>query len=59
VGWNVTAYPADYNARHWRTFRPALHVQQRMWMLSLAIHEWVGLAMYRHTGKTNEFFPAP
>jgi hypothetical protein len=27
--------------------------------LSLAIHEWVGLAVYRWTGKTGELFPAP
>jgi uncharacterized SAM-binding protein YcdF (DUF218 family) len=59
VGWDVIAYPCDYNSGHWRNFRPALHVRERLGNLSLAMHEWVGLAVYQRTGKINEFFPAP
>ena len=28
-------------------------------MLDVALHEWVGLAYYRLTGRTREIFPAP
>jgi uncharacterized SAM-binding protein YcdF (DUF218 family) len=59
VGWDVIAYPCDYNTHHWSGFRPSVNVRDRLGNLSLAIHEWVGLAMYRRTGKTTEFFPAP
>jgi len=28
-------------------------------MLTYAIHEWIGLAAYRLTGKTDALFPGP
>jgi uncharacterized SAM-binding protein YcdF (DUF218 family) len=59
VGWEVIAYPCDYNSGDWRKFRPMLSVREPLNNLSLAIHEWVGLAIYRSTGKIGEFFPAP
>jgi uncharacterized SAM-binding protein YcdF (DUF218 family) len=59
VGWNATAYPCDYNANHWSKFHPTLHVRDRVNTITLAIHEWVGLAIYRWTGKMDSFFPAP
>jgi len=27
--------------------------------ISQAVHEWIGLVMYRLLGRTNEVFPAP
>lgn len=60
VGWDMTAYPVDY-----RTFGTARDVQPTTLALDslrrfdTALHEWVGLAAYRLTGKTDALFPAP
>jgi uncharacterized SAM-binding protein YcdF (DUF218 family) len=60
VGFKVIAYPVDY-----RTFgisrdflRPRFGIDQ-ITMLEYAVHEWIGLAAYHLTGKTNAWFPAP
>jgi uncharacterized SAM-binding protein YcdF (DUF218 family) len=60
VGFSVEPYPTD-----WRlggradllTF-PALAVEG-LQQTDLAIREWMGLAAYRLTGKTSQFFPGP
>jgi uncharacterized SAM-binding protein YcdF (DUF218 family) len=59
AGWVVTPYPADYNSFHWRDFSFSLNLRDRLGNLSLALHEWVGLAVYLWTGKLDDFFPAP
>jgi uncharacterized SAM-binding protein YcdF (DUF218 family) len=60
VGFDVTAYPVDFlsygDARDWNV-TPA--VLDELTMMSFAIHEWVGLAVYRFTNKTDALFPAP
>jgi uncharacterized SAM-binding protein YcdF (DUF218 family) len=60
VGFDVTAYPVDFltfgDARDWAV-TPA--VLDELTMMNFAIHEWVGLAAYRLTGKTDALFPAP
>jgi uncharacterized SAM-binding protein YcdF (DUF218 family) len=60
VGFKVVAYPVDY-----RTFgdRRDFHLVQtgiaQITMLEYAVHEWIGLAAYHLTGKTDAWFPAP
>lgn len=59
-GWAVTAAPVDYRTfgdgrdLHFTTL--ALDALRR---LDVACHEWVGLAAYRLTGRTDTLFPAP
>jgi len=60
AGFPVEAYPVD-----WRTRGPIdatvpfLSVTGGLSMTDLAVHEWVGLLVYRLTGRTTELFPAP
>jgi len=56
----VEAYPVD-----WRTrgpsdaTRPFASMRRGLTLTDYAVHEWVGLVVYRLTGKTTELFPAP
>jgi uncharacterized SAM-binding protein YcdF (DUF218 family) len=60
VGFPVEPYPVD-----WRTtgpadlFRPYPSVSEGLRRTDVAVREWVGLLLYRLTGKTAELFPAP
>jgi uncharacterized SAM-binding protein YcdF (DUF218 family) len=60
AGFPVEAYPVD-----WRTRGPAAELQPftsftaGLTMTDTATHEWVGLLVYRLTGRTAELFPAP
>jgi uncharacterized SAM-binding protein YcdF (DUF218 family) len=59
-GWDdVVPYPTDYKVvpGAWGigTFRAA----ENLALLDVAAHEWLGLAYYRWSGRTREFFPAP
>jgi uncharacterized SAM-binding protein YcdF (DUF218 family) len=60
AGFPVEAYPVDYRTRGpgdaMRLFRA---VAFGLAQTDVAVHEWAGLAAYRLTGKTAEFFPAP
>ena len=60
AGWPVIAYPVDYrtfgSSRDWRPTSESLDSLRR---LDIALHEWIGLALYRATGKTDVLFPAP
>jgi uncharacterized SAM-binding protein YcdF (DUF218 family) len=59
AGFNVVAYPVDYHtygdSQDWwlREAPPGLR------LFDIAIHEWVGLVVYRLTGKIDDFFPGP
>lgn len=60
AGWpQVIPYPTDYRVvlGGWGvgTFR----ITDNLALLDTALHEWVGLAYYRLTGRIAEFFPAP
>jgi len=60
VGFDVTPYPVDFlTIGDDRDFRPAPAVLDQLTMLTYAIHEWIGLAAYRLTGKTDALFPGP
>jgi uncharacterized SAM-binding protein YcdF (DUF218 family) len=50
VGWDVIPYPVDYRALpskiQWRAI-----MLKRFELFSMALHEWIGLAAYRVTGR--------
>jgi uncharacterized SAM-binding protein YcdF (DUF218 family) len=60
AGFPVEAYPVD-----WRTRGPADALQpfaslgDGLRRTDTAVREWIGLAAYRVTGRTTDWFPAP
>ena len=58
-GWQVTAYPVDFNSKT----ANGLRFDPKYWMhirdLSFTVKEWIGLFVYHYTGKTDSLFPAP
>ncbi|MGJ0506666.1 MAG: YdcF family protein [Methylocystis sp.] len=60
AGFPVVAYPVDYRMtgglRGW-SMRP--NALGNLELAELAAHEWLGLAAYWLTGKTDALFPAP
>jgi len=60
AGFPVEAYPVD-----WRTRGPVdaalpfTDLTGGLSMTDAAMHEWLGLLVYRLTGRTKELFPAP
>jgi len=55
-GWSVTPYPVDhyYAGLSWRpNWQLAKHLQE----LERVLHEWLGLVVYRGTGKSSYLFP--
>lgn len=59
AGFEVIPQPADFQgvAIPWRT--GSFRVTGNLEVLDLALHEWVGLAYYRVTGRIRDLFPAP
>ncbi len=58
-GWDVLPYPVDYSTMVDQGFEMQFNFAGGLGRLGNGIHEWLGLAFYRLTGKTNAFFPAP
>jgi uncharacterized SAM-binding protein YcdF (DUF218 family) len=60
AGFNVVAYPVDYRSAGGAG---DLHVNRETWrglgLFDLAVHEWIGLAAYRASGRIDDLFPAP
>jgi len=60
AGFPIEAYPVD-----WRTrgpidaMRPFASLSDGMRRTDFAVREWIGLVVYRLTGKSLELFPAP
>ena len=58
VGWDVLAWPVDY-----QTGAPgalfALRFAGNVVGLETALHEWIGLFVYRLTGRSAAWFPSP
>ena len=58
VGWDVLAWPVDY-----QTGGPGSLVSLRfagnVAALETAMHEWIGLFVYRITGRSAAWFPSP
>jgi uncharacterized SAM-binding protein YcdF (DUF218 family) len=60
VGFEVTPYPVGFlTYGDWRDFELTPAVLDQLTMLNYAVHEWIGLAAYRLTGKTDALFPGP
>lgn len=59
AGWNVVPYPVGYRTRpSGRLSNRPVDVATRLREADLAVHEWMGLAIYRLRGWTDAFFPA-
>jgi len=60
AGFAVEAYPVDWRTQGRRdAAEPFGSFIGGLGMTDYALHEWVGLAIYRLTGTTSELFPAP
>jgi uncharacterized SAM-binding protein YcdF (DUF218 family) len=60
AGFVVEAYPVNWRTRGWRDAAQLFgSLAEGLTITDVAVHEWVGLAAYRLTGRSAEFFPAP
>ncbi len=59
AGWSVVAYPVDYTTTGRMRFGLHFDPIDQLPAISQAVHEWIGLVMYRLLGRTDELFPAP
>lgn len=57
VGFDVIPYPVDYNSGTGALFGGDFAGDLRT--LGWAVHEWMGLVVYRLAGRTDALFPAP
>jgi uncharacterized SAM-binding protein YcdF (DUF218 family) len=60
AGWDVLAYPVDFRTAGWRdATRGFSSVSDGLRRLETAVREYVGLMVYRATGRSSALFPAP
>lgn len=59
VGWPVLAYPTDYSTAGDDRWTMGFDLDDGLTLLTVAVHEWVGLVAYRLLGRTDAIFPAP
>jgi uncharacterized SAM-binding protein YcdF (DUF218 family) len=60
AGWNdIVPYPTDFRVVAGEWDRSTFRIADNLMLLDAALHEWVGLAYYRLTGRIAEIFPAP
>ena len=60
AGWyNIIPYPVDYLTKIYTPIRFRLNLLNGLRMLKAAQHEWIGLAVYRMMGYSDELFPKP
>lgn len=61
AGWNIVPYPAGYHTKPGSRIgvERSLDTVARLRETDLAVHEWLGLAAYRLTGRTDSLYPAP
>jgi uncharacterized SAM-binding protein YcdF (DUF218 family) len=59
AGWPVLAYPVAYQTRPSLSFALDETFPQRLEMVDIATHEWVGLTVYWLLGRTSALFPGP
>jgi len=59
AGFNVIAFPAGSRTHGWREmWYPASTATDNLRRLDIAIHEWLGLLVYRLRGYSSEWFPS-
>ncbi len=56
AGFHTEAVPVDFRARQWR---PSTDIAGGLELLRTALKEYVGLVVYRITGRTEDLFPDP
>lgn len=59
AGWEVVPQPANYQVVLGGIDAGTFQIADNLALLDTALHEWVGLAFYRLSGRTSELFPAP
>ena len=59
VGWNVVPMPADHMVVPDGEWKPQLNLALGFATINEGLHEWLGLAAYYFSGKSDELFPAP
>ena len=59
AGWEVIPYPVDFETEWPYRFDLGLGMAGGIKNLSLALHEWMGLLIYRFLGRSDEVFPGP
>jgi uncharacterized SAM-binding protein YcdF (DUF218 family) len=59
VGWRVIAYPVDYFSGGPGEAGLGFDLTGGLDLLTLALHEWIGLAAYRMLGWSDSLFPGP
>lgn len=59
IGWNVVPYPESYRVEPQIRFEPAPSVGHALAMLGAGLHEWIGLAVYYTSGRSDRLLPAP
>jgi len=59
LGWDVIPWPSDYfTGADEGMLATGLYFTNRLPLLEAAIHEWLGLAVYRATGRSDALFPS-
>lgn len=60
AGFPVTAFPVDYRSEaHYGQMRPMREIAVGLHYFDVATREWIGLAAYWLTGKTDALLPSP
>ena len=59
AGWNPLPYPVDYRTYGWMQYHIGIDMTGGFESLWLALHEWIGLVVYRLVGHSSALFPGP
>jgi uncharacterized SAM-binding protein YcdF (DUF218 family) len=60
VGFRIEPYPLDWQSAGWAISSMSIStLGDGLTRTDGAVHEWLGLIVYRMTGRTNELFPGP
>jgi uncharacterized SAM-binding protein YcdF (DUF218 family) len=59
AGWTVLPYPVDFHTRGDEGWNLQFSFGKGMGSLGIGLREWIGLAAYWATGKTDTLFPGP
>jgi uncharacterized SAM-binding protein YcdF (DUF218 family) len=59
VGWDVVPYPEAYRVERHVPIEPAASVGHALAMLRAAMHEWIELAAYYASGRSDSLLPGP